>query len=61
MTQKPNWRTSSYTQTDTCVEVADDDPVEVYVRDSKNRSGAMLVFPRESWAEFIEFSKTSPV
>jgi hypothetical protein len=33
----PNWRTSSYTKSDSCVEVADNDPAAVLVQDSKNR------------------------
>ncbi|WP_327588484.1 DUF397 domain-containing protein [Nonomuraea sp. NBC_00507] len=50
----PNWRTSSYTKTDNCVEVADNDPAAVLVRDSKNRGGAVLRFEPEQWAYFLE-------
>ncbi|MFM9367624.1 DUF397 domain-containing protein [Streptomyces sp. Da 82-17] len=58
MNEEPNWRTSSYTKSDTCVEVADNNPVKVRVRDSKRRQGAELGFPPASWIDFVEFSKT---
>ncbi|WP_200797401.1 DUF397 domain-containing protein [Streptoalloteichus hindustanus] len=47
------WRTSSRTTGGgNCVEVA---PVtaEVAVRDSKNRSGPMLLFPRTAFVAFV--------
>ncbi|MFG2672732.1 DUF397 domain-containing protein [Streptomyces sp. NPDC048445] len=53
MTQKPNWRTSSYTKSDNCVEVSDNNPVKVKVRDSKRRQGAELAFPPSSWTVFV--------
>ncbi|WP_329329082.1 DUF397 domain-containing protein [Streptomyces luteogriseus] len=34
----PHWRTSSYTETQNCVELADNDPNKVMVRDTKARS-----------------------
>ncbi len=61
MTTALNWRTSSYTGTENCVEVADNDPQRVMVRDSKNRSGEVLAFSRESWMAFVEFSKHQSV
>lgn len=57
VTTTPQWRTSSYTGTENCVEVADDDLDVVMVRDSKDRQGAVLVFSRASWRAFVEFSK----
>ncbi len=33
------------------------DPNIVMVRDSKDRHGAVLAFPRASWVAFVEFSK----
>jgi hypothetical protein len=36
-----------------CVEVRDDLPGVVPVRDSKNPQGPALVFPARAWAEFI--------
>ncbi|MFF9101582.1 DUF397 domain-containing protein [Streptomyces rubrogriseus] len=35
----PNWRTSSYTETQNCVEVADNDPEHVLVRDTRCAGG----------------------
>ncbi len=51
---EPNWRTSSYTKSDSCVEVADNDPAKVMVRDTKDRNGGTLSFPPSSWAVFIQ-------
>lgn len=61
VTTTPQWRTSSYTGTENCVEVADGDPSVVMVRDSKDRHGAVLAFPRASWVAFVEFSKLQGV
>ncbi|WP_405391188.1 DUF397 domain-containing protein [Streptomyces sp. NBC_01102] len=51
----PNWHTSSYTGTETCVEVADNDPAGVMVRDSKNRDRAKVGFCPAVWTEFVSF------
>jgi hypothetical protein len=40
-----------------CVEVADNLPGIVAVRDSKNPDGPALVFPRAAWQHFIESLK----
>ncbi|MGW3563738.1 DUF397 domain-containing protein [Streptomyces sp. NPDC000941] len=49
------WRKSSYSNNDggNCVEVADNLPDIVPVRDSKNPEGPALIFPSRSWAAFI--------
>lgn len=49
------WRKSSYSNQDggDCVEVADNHPGAVPVRDSKNPEGPALVFPTHAWAAFI--------
>lgn len=52
----PNWRTSSYTKSDNCVEVADNDPKKVMVRDTKDRDGGTLAFPPSSWSAFVAFA-----
>ncbi|MFF4952816.1 DUF397 domain-containing protein [Streptomyces chattanoogensis] len=57
MSEKPSWRTSSYTKSENCVEVAYNDSTEVKVRDSKNRDEGMLAFPLARWREFVEFAK----
>jgi uncharacterized protein DUF397 len=47
------WRKSSFsTDQANCVEVAFDGP-GVAVRDSKNTSGPVLVFPATTWAAFL--------
>ncbi|UQI44607.1 DUF397 domain-containing protein [Streptomyces sp. HU2014] len=54
---EPNWHTSSYTRTDNCVEVADNNPAVILVRDSKNRGRATLRFESAPWASFVEHAK----
>lgn len=57
VTKVPNWRTSTYTQHENCVEVADNDIAEVKVRDSKRRSIGLMAVSPTAWAQFVEFSK----
>ncbi|MFJ8214677.1 DUF397 domain-containing protein [Streptomyces sp. NPDC096033] len=55
-----SWRTSSYTNAEggNCVEVSDDVPGIVPVRDSKQRgAGPVLVFPAAAWAPFVQAVK----
>lgn len=48
------WRTSTRSgASGQCVEVADNLPDVVAVRDSKDRSGPALVFGRQQWAAFV--------
>ncbi|MER6912205.1 DUF397 domain-containing protein [Streptomyces sp. NPDC000594] len=60
MVDQPNWRTSTYTKTDTCVEVADNGPA-VMVRDTKDRGFATLFASPSAWARFVEFGKTASI
>ncbi|MEU7726647.1 DUF397 domain-containing protein [Streptomyces sp. NPDC040724] len=56
----PSWRKSSYSNGDggECVEVSDDLPGVVPVRDSKLAgAGPVLVFPAAAWAPFIRAVK----
>ncbi|MGP4007005.1 DUF397 domain-containing protein [Streptomyces sp. 4N124] len=53
----PKWRTSSYTGTENCVEVADSEPGLVMVRDTKARSHGILAIQPAAWAVFVEFAK----
>lgn len=47
------WRTSSYSGGNgNCVEVADNLPAVVAVRDSKDRSGPALTFTPSAWTTF---------
>ncbi|MGW3037447.1 DUF397 domain-containing protein [Streptomyces sp. NPDC001178] len=54
----PNWRTSTYTGTENCVEVTDNDPRTVMVRDTKARSHGVVAVQPTAWAAFVEFAKT---
>lgn len=49
------WRKSSYSNGDggNCVEIRDDLPGQVPVRDSKNAEGPVLVFPAAAWGAFV--------
>ncbi|MEE1762947.1 MULTISPECIES: DUF397 domain-containing protein [unclassified Streptomyces] len=53
----PNWRTSSYTETQNCVEVADNDPTTVMVRDTKTRGRGMIEVQRATWTAFVEYTR----
>jgi hypothetical protein len=47
------WRTSSYSNNGgACVEIADNLPGVVAVRDSKDRNGPVLVLTSAQWREF---------
>ncbi|WFE23031.1 DUF397 domain-containing protein [Solwaraspora sp. WMMD937] len=54
MTQ-PAWRTASRSNSNggECVEVADNLPGQVLVRDSKNRTSGTLTFTPTAWSTFI--------
>ncbi|GAB1642666.1 DUF397 domain-containing protein [Krasilnikovia sp. MM14-A1259] len=47
------WRKSTRSGSDNCVEVADNLPGMVAVRDTKDRDGSALVFTSGEWAAFI--------
>ncbi|MFZ4270261.1 DUF397 domain-containing protein [Streptomyces arboris] len=49
------WRKSSYSNSDggNCVEVSDDFPGVVPVRDSKQPEGPAVVFGASAWSAFI--------
>ncbi|WBB65955.1 DUF397 domain-containing protein [Micromonospora sp. WMMD812] len=49
------WRTSSRSSGNggDCVEVADDLPGAVGIRDSKDPTGPALVFPAAAWRAFV--------
>lgn len=51
-----HWRKSSHSNPDggNCVEVADDAPGLVPVRDSKDPGGPALIFPGYAWSAFID-------
>ncbi|MFG2528835.1 DUF397 domain-containing protein [Streptomyces sp. NPDC048516] len=53
------WRKSSYSNTNggSCVEVADEFPGLVPVRDSKDPHGPALLVPAAAWTEFVDSLK----
>ncbi|MFJ8300669.1 DUF397 domain-containing protein [Streptomyces sp. NPDC094447] len=53
------WRKSTYSngQGGDCVEVADNIPHTIPVRDSKNPAGPALLIPAPAWAAFVEAIK----
>ncbi|MFJ6198583.1 DUF397 domain-containing protein [Micromonospora sp. NPDC092111] len=60
----PQWRksTKSGGNGGSCVEVADNIPDVVLVRDTKDREGGTLHFTPETWQAFVNLAKhTGPV
>ncbi|MGC4771205.1 DUF397 domain-containing protein [Micromonospora sp. DT44] len=55
-----HWRKSSRSSTNggACVEVADNLPGVVGVRDSKDQAGPTLSFSPAAWRAFVEMAKT---
>ncbi|WP_435871548.1 DUF397 domain-containing protein [Micromonospora humida] len=55
----PHWRTASRSSSNggDCVEVADNLPGRVLVRDSKDRAGGTLTFSPEAWRDFVAAQK----
>ncbi|MEU3207891.1 DUF397 domain-containing protein [Streptomyces cyaneofuscatus] len=54
-----HWRSSSYSNTNggECVQVSDDFPGLIPVRDSKNPTGPALVLQAPAWSAFISSVK----
>ncbi len=55
LTTAPRWRTATRSSNNggDCVEVADNLPGRVLVRDSKDREGGTLAFAPAAWASFV--------
>ncbi|MCX5450979.1 MULTISPECIES: DUF397 domain-containing protein [Streptomyces] len=55
------WRKSSYSNGDggDCVEVVDDLPGIIPVRDSKDPHGPTIVFPANAWSSFVSAVKNT--
>ncbi|MCX5120748.1 DUF397 domain-containing protein [Micromonospora sp. NBC_00362] len=51
------WRTSSRSGNGECVEVADNLPGVVGVRDSKDPAGPVLVFAPAAWRAFVAVAR----
>jgi hypothetical protein len=54
------WRKSSYSSAhaDNCIEVADNVPGHMPVRDSKDPQGPTLLFTAEAWNTFVRAVKS---
>ncbi|MFE6284902.1 DUF397 domain-containing protein [Streptomyces sp. NPDC057877] len=55
------WRKSSYSgnqQGDACVEVCDDSPGTIPVRDSKHPNGPILILAGAAWRPFVNGVRT---
>ncbi|MFY1672047.1 DUF397 domain-containing protein [Plantactinospora sp. WMMB334] len=52
---EPNWHKSSRSSSNqgNCVEVADNLPGRVLVRDTKDRDGGTLTFAPDAWRAFV--------
>ncbi|WBB48272.1 DUF397 domain-containing protein [Verrucosispora sp. WMMA2044] len=53
------WRKSTRSGTSECVEVADNLPGVVGVRDSKDATGPVLTFAPAAWRRFVAHAKLS--
>ncbi len=51
------WRKSTRSSLQDCVEVADNLPGVVGVRDSKDPTGPILTFIPDTWRSFVEYAK----
>ncbi|MFV2021359.1 DUF397 domain-containing protein [Micromonospora sp. LOL_023] len=56
---EPVWRTSTRSSSNggACVEVADNLPGRVLVRDTKDRAGVTLTFAPSAWSSFVASAK----
>ena len=56
----PNWRKSTRSNGNggNCVEVADNLPGRVLVRDTKDRHGGTLTFEPAAWSAFVNLAKS---
>ncbi|WP_405685139.1 DUF397 domain-containing protein [Streptomyces sp. NBC_01387] len=62
-TSLSGWRKSTYSgsESGSCVEVLDNHPSGIPVRDSKAPHGPALIFPAAGWASFITALKGGDV
>ena len=58
MKTQPRWHKSSRSDSSTCVEVADNLPGRILVRDTKDRDGGTLTFEPAAWAAFVSLART---
>ncbi|MDG4787947.1 DUF397 domain-containing protein [Micromonospora sp. WMMD1102] len=55
----PRWIKSTRSDSTNCVEVADNVPGRVLVRDSKDPEGPVLTFTPRQWGGFVDMAKRS--
>ena len=53
----PRWHKSTHSDSTSCVEVAENLPGRVLVRDTKDRDGGTLAFGPAAWSSFVELAK----
>ncbi|MFC6016021.1 DUF397 domain-containing protein [Plantactinospora solaniradicis] len=53
----PNWHKSTRSDSTNCVEVADNLPGRVLVRDSKDPQGPVLIFSPGQWHGFVALTR----
>jgi len=59
---EPRWHKSTHSDGGGCVEVADNLPGRVLVRDTKDRDGGTLTFAPAAWRHFVDKARgTAPV
>ena len=51
------WHKSTKSDTMNCVEVADNLPGRVHVRDTKDRDGGTLTFAPAAWSTFVQMAR----
>ena len=61
MSTEPTWRKSSRSNgsSGNCVEVADNLPGRVLVRDTKDRDGGTLTFEPAAWSAFVGMARSA--
>lgn len=55
----PRWHKSTHSDSTSCVEVADNLPGRVLVRDTKDRDGGTLSFAPSAWSAFLDHTRSS--
>ncbi|MFB6838158.1 DUF397 domain-containing protein [Streptomyces sp. NPDC056361] len=59
---EPNWHKSTYSgDNDNCIEVADDAPSVVRVRDTKDHAKGELTATPAAWSAFARFARSHAI
>ncbi|WFE29049.1 DUF397 domain-containing protein [Solwaraspora sp. WMMD791] len=54
----PRWHKSTHSDSTSCVEVAENLPGRVLVRDTKDRDGGTLTFAPAAWSAFLSATRS---